>query len=162
MSEQAQTFALRLATADDLPLIVFQRRAMFEDMGNRDLVALDLMNERFASWMKGRIEKGEFRGWFVTDDRGTVLAGAGLWLQDSLPSPRDPSTQRAYVMNVYTAPEHRRQGHARRLMDAIMTYVRERGIRTVVLHASDAGRALYESLGFQQTNEMRIVLPRIK
>jgi ribosomal protein S18 acetylase RimI-like enzyme len=159
MPANDQTFAIRLATADDLPLIVFQRCAMFEDMGIRDRAALDAMNERFADWMQGRIERGEYRGWFLTDDRGTVLAGAGLWLQDSLPSPRDPSTRRGYVMNVYTRPEHRRQGHARRLMDAMMEYVRGRGIRTVALHASDAGRALYESLGFQATNEMRIVLP---
>ena len=159
MTEQAQTFALRLATADDLPLIVIQRRAMFEDMGIRDRAALDEMNVAFADWMKGRIESGEYRGWFVTDNQGRVLAGAGLWLQESLPSHRDPSTQRAYVMNVYTGPDYRRQGHARRLMDAVMAYVRDQGIRTVVLHASDAGRALYESFGFQQTNEMRMVLP---
>jgi hypothetical protein len=28
----------------------------------------------------------------------------------------------------------------------------------VILHSSDAGRSLYESMGFQATNEMRILL----
>ena len=159
MTLDAQTFSIRRATADDLPTILFQRRSMFEDMGIRDRAALDAMNAAFAEWMNGRIERGEYCGWFVTDDRGAVLAGAGLWLQESLPSPRDVSPQRGYVMNVYTMPEHRHQGHARRLMDTIMEYVRGKGIRTVVLHASDAGRPLYESLGLRLTNEMRIVLP---
>ena len=159
MTAMAPPFSIRPATTADLPLIVFQRRAMFEEMGIRDRSALDAMNAAFAAWMKGRIERGEYRGWFVTDDRGAVLAGAGMWLQESSPSPHDSSTRRAYVMNVYTAPEYRRQGHARRLMEAVMECVREQGIRTVALHASDAGRALYESLGLKSTNEMRIVLP---
>jgi GNAT superfamily N-acetyltransferase len=132
---------------------------MFEDMGITDRLVLDTMDERFANWLRGRIEPGQYRGWFVVDETGAVLAGAGLWLQDNLPSPRDPSsTQRGYVMNVYTRPEHRRQGHARRLMGSVLDWCRDQGIRTVALHASDAGRALYTSLGFGSTNEMRILL----
>jgi hypothetical protein len=30
-------------------------------------------------------------------------------------------------------------------------------VGAVVLHASEEGRALYESLGFEETNEMRLV-----
>jgi ribosomal protein S18 acetylase RimI-like enzyme len=159
MTESAQKFVIRPATPDDLPLIVFQRRAMFEDMGVHDRAALDAMNAAFFEWLKGKIARGEYRGWFVVNDRGKVLAGAGIWLQESLPSPRDTSMRRAYVMNVYTAPDFRRQGHARRLMETVMDFVRTQGIRTVILHASEAGRSLYESLGLQSTNEMRIVLP---
>jgi ribosomal protein S18 acetylase RimI-like enzyme len=159
MTEMAQIIAIRSTTVEDLPLIVDQRCAMFEDMGIRDRRALDAMNAAFAKWVQDKIERGEYLGWFVTNDQGSVLAGAGLWLQESLPSPRDTSTRRAYVMNVYTAPDYRRQGHARRLMEAVLDCVRVQGIRSVVLHASDAGRALYESLGLRSTNEMRNVLP---
>jgi hypothetical protein len=31
-------------------------------------------------------------------------------------------------------------------------------VETVILHASDEGRALYEALGFRGTNEMRVSL----
>ncbi len=150
--------SIRCATAADVPIITVHRRAMFETMGFTDRGALDRMDERFPDWLRGRIESGEYRGWLVTSEDGTVLAGVGLWLQINLPSPRDQSAQRAYVLNVYTHPEHRRQGHARRLMNALLEWCRDYGIRTVMLHASDAGRALYESLGFRQTNEMRILL----
>jgi hypothetical protein len=34
-----------------------------------------------------------------------------------------------------------------------------RGIRRIVLHASEHGRRLYERLGFAQTNEMRFTPP---
>jgi hypothetical protein len=41
-------------------------------------------------------------------------------------------------------------------MTVLMDWCRAQGLKTVVLHASDAGRPLYASLGFRQTNEMRI------
>ena len=41
-------------------------------------------------------------------------------------------------------------------MRAALRALGERGVKRVVLHASDAGRALYERLGFVATNEMRL------
>jgi predicted GNAT family acetyltransferase len=59
---------------------------------------------------------------------------------------------------VYTRPESRRKGLARKLMDVTLAWCLLNRVRTVILHASDDGRRLYESLGFKSTNEMRIVL----
>jgi ribosomal protein S18 acetylase RimI-like enzyme len=50
----------------------------------------------------------------------------------------------------------RRRGVAEALMRAILDTLAERGIRRVVLHASDDGRSLYQRLGFVPTNEMRL------
>jgi GNAT superfamily N-acetyltransferase len=47
---------------------------------------------------------------------------------------------------MYTEPEHRRQGLARRLMDAMIAWCGREGYGTLYLHASDEGRALYASL----------------
>lgn len=58
----------------------------------------------------------------------------------------------------YTHPDYRRQSLARRLMAAILDYCRVRKLRMISLPASSEGRSLYESLGFQQTNEMRLKL----
>jgi hypothetical protein len=41
-------------------------------------------------------------------------------------------------------------------MLTILGWIKERGLRGVNLHASNEGRALYEKLGFQATNEMRL------
>jgi len=58
------------------------------------------------------------------------------------------------VVNVYTEPEFRRQGLSRALMETVMRWAGESGYDRVVLHASEAGRPMYEGLGFQATNEM--------
>ncbi|MBI1878726.1 MAG: GNAT family N-acetyltransferase [Chloroflexi bacterium] len=57
--------------------------------------------------------------------------------------------QWAFVYNVYTEPPHRRQGLARRLMETIHQWCRERGLKFVGLNASEFGRPLYEALGYQ-------------
>jgi GNAT superfamily N-acetyltransferase len=72
------------------------------------------------------------------------------------PSNADP--RRAYIANVYTSSDYRRNGIARRIMQAIVDWCRAEGFKRVALHASPFGRPLYESLGFEPTNEMRLHL----
>ena len=59
---------------------------------------------------------------------------------------------------MFTEPEHRRRGLARRLVDTMVEYGRGAGLGSLYLHASLEGRALYESVGFEPTNEMRLAI----
>jgi hypothetical protein len=43
-------------------------------------------------------------------------------------------------------------------MEIMISWCREQDFANVGLHASDEGRPLYEKLGFQPTNEMRLDL----
>jgi ribosomal protein S18 acetylase RimI-like enzyme len=150
-------FTIRQGTATDAPLIAAQRLAMFEDMGyTDDQGALQAASSAFDAWLAEKLRKNEYLSWFALNAEGEAIAGVGLVLQDMQPGPLDCSTQRGYVLNVYTHPNYRRLGLARQLMTVLMDWCRAQGLKTVVLHASDAGRPLYASLGFRQTNEMRI------
>ena len=44
------------------------------------------------------------------------------------------------------------------IVRVILDYLRELGIPVATLHASDAGRPVYEKLGFKPTNEMRLIM----
>lgn len=59
---------------------------------------------------------------------------------------------------MYTEPGARRRGVAKMLMNAMIGWCRAEGFRSVWLHASDAGRPIYQSLGFEATNEMKLCL----
>ena len=86
------------------------------------------------------------------------MAG-GVVLISPWPShPYDGQCRRATILNMYTDPPFRRQGIARRLMQTMIGWCREQGFVHVTLHASDKGRPLYQSLGFEATNEMRLKL----
>jgi GNAT superfamily N-acetyltransferase len=82
-----------------------------------------------------------------------------VWLRPVLPRPGSlQGALEAYVLNVYTEPGHRRGGVARAIMEAIVVWCREQRVARITLHASNEGRPLYESLGFEISNEMRIKL----
>jgi|HubBroStandDraft_6_1064221.scaffolds.fasta_scaffold01980_7 ribosomal protein S18 acetylase RimI-like enzyme len=150
---------IRAARLDekDLETIVGHRRGMFFDMGHRDEQALDLMSGKFGEWLRRTMEAEEYLAWFAVSEDGAVMGGAGLWLMDWPPHMIGGGRWRGNIVNVYTEREYRRRGIARELMKAAMGWCEKNEVETVVLHASAEGRALYESLGFEGTNEMRLV-----
>jgi GNAT superfamily N-acetyltransferase len=153
-------YTLRQATVDDAPIIGHHRRAMFLDMGHPADTALDTMSARLLPWLTPKLQNGEYLAWFAIAPDGSVAAGLGVWLMDWPPHMVGAGARRANILNVYTQPEHRRRGLARSLMETALDWCRENGISTVILHASNEGRPLYEFLGFRPTNEMRLMLRR--
>ena len=151
-------YTIRRAAAADLGTLVEHRRAMFYDMGHTDVEALDRMSSAFEIWLLRKMEASEYLAWVAESRDGSVAGGLGMWLMDWLPHLIGPGAPRANIVNVYTRPADRRRGIARALMTTAVEWCRDKGIRAVVLHASEHGRPLYVSLGFQPTNEMRLLL----
>ena len=151
-------FAVRRATLDDVPTILFHRRSMFAEMGIGTAEALDAMEIGFEPWLRRKLAEEHYLGWMVTTESGEVIAGAGLWLMEWPPTVIEPGALRAYMLNVYTHPPYRKQGLAHRLTQTIIDWCKANNYRLLVLHASDAGRPVYESLGFKLSNEMRLIL----
>ncbi len=149
-------FVIRQASTADLDTLIVHRRAMFHDMGYTDAAALDSMAANFRPWLLARMDSGAYLAWLVSAPDGSVAAGAGLWLMDWPPHMIGTGARRANILNVYTAEPYRRLGLARELMAVVLAWCRDNRVDTVILHASTSGRHLYESLGFQATNEMRL------
>jgi GNAT superfamily N-acetyltransferase len=153
---------LRFATVDDIPTLVSHRRKMFEDMATlkgeqHDRAGLEAMDAAYAVLLRYEIPAGSTRVW-VIEDHSWIAASGALKFTDWLPRPDGQRRGLVYVHSVYTIPEYRRQGLARRILQAMIDYCRENGWPRISLHASDMGRGLYEELGFTPTNEMRLVL----
>jgi GNAT superfamily N-acetyltransferase len=148
----------RSATPDDCAVILHHRRSMFEDMQEGTAEDLDRMIEATTPWLAQALADGSYRGWLGQDSQDRVVAGGGILISSWPAGPRDPLTRRAIILNVYAEPEVRRQGLARSLMSLMIQWLKDQGFSSVALHASDAGRRLYETLGFQPTNEMRLAL----
>jgi len=149
---------IREAQPQDVTEIVRHRRRMYEDMGELDAAALDAMQTSSAAFLEKAIPAGLFRGWLAQTRAGRVVAGGGMMIVPWLSRPADPEPWRAWILNLYTYPEYRRQGIARRLMQAMIEWCRQAGFQSVSLHSSDEGHPLYESLGFRPTEEMKLVL----
>ena len=148
---------IREATVADLTTIMRHRRGMFYDMGYCDKAALDAMEAISAPFIKTGLEKGSFRAW-LAEVNGAVVAGGAVLIFGHPSAPYDLNLQRAMILNMYTEPEHRHRGFAKAIVETIIEWCRAQGFTSVSLRASDAGRHLYEDLGFTQTNEMRLLL----
>jgi GNAT superfamily N-acetyltransferase len=148
---------IREARATDIPEILRQRRRMYEDMGDHEPTALDRMASLSSVYLTTAIADRSFRGWLAADgDR--VVAGGAVVVSSWPAHPYDLQCGRATILNVYTDPEYRHRGIAHKLLEIMIAWCRREGFARVTLHASDHGRHLYESLGFEASNEMSLRL----
>jgi GNAT superfamily N-acetyltransferase len=148
---------IREATLNDLSTIVRHRRGMFFDMGHTDDKALNAMEATSSPFIENGLKDGSYRAWLAETD-GMVVASGGLVIVGYPSAPHDPRPQRAWILNIYTEPQHRYHGYAKAIVEAIVAWCRSQNYAWVSLHASKAGRHLYETLGFLPTSEMRLVL----
>lgn len=149
----------RRATVDDAALITRHRRAMFADIRNASEEKLDAMSAKFEPWVRRMLGEGKYAGW-ITSDGDLPAASAGLLILDWAPHVLDPACEhRGYVLNIFVELDYRGRGLATALTKQCMAEARSRGIRVVALHASSAGRPVYEKLGFHAANEMLFVAP---
>jgi GNAT superfamily N-acetyltransferase len=147
---------IREAGPADIEMILHHRRSMFRDMGEGTVEELDRMVEAARPLFTKAIDNGSYHHWLAIDERGIVTGGGGVLLCPWPANPREPCTERAVILNVYTELEFRRRGVGRQVMQVILAWVRAHGLASVNLHASDEGRHLYESMEFKPTNEMRL------
>jgi ribosomal protein S18 acetylase RimI-like enzyme len=148
---------IRAATLSDIPEILHQRRGMYEDMNYQDAEALATMVSVSSGFLAEAITDGSFRAWLALVE-GTVAGGGAVLISPWPAHPYDLQCRRATILNIYTYPQYRRRGVARRMMQTVLDWCRNEGLARITLHASDNGRALYESLGFEASNEMRLDL----
>ncbi len=97
---------------------------------------------------------GKYVGWIVEDD-GRPVASGGFFELEWPPHPLDPVAEhRGYLLNFWVDPDYRGRGLAREIVREALAESRRRGLRITALHSSEAGRRVYEPMGFRATNEM--------
>ncbi len=149
---------IRPAAPRDCDVILHHRRSMFQEMKEGPADDLDRTVQIARPWLIAALANGTYQGWLADDGHGNIVAGAGVVILSWPASPKNLENRRPLIVNVYTEPEFRGRGLARQLMLTVLEWLKEQGFRMAALHASQAGKHLYESLGFRPTNEMQIQL----
>jgi GNAT superfamily N-acetyltransferase len=161
----SEKFQIRLATRADLDVVSDHRARMFRDMGELPPEKFETFLAQSKETLRSMFEHDQYVGWLVSpqDQPENIVAGAGVILRRVAPHPQQVtngqfeivSGRQAIIQNVFTDPEWRRRGLGTLLMKEIIAWSKKTGIESLVLHASDEGRPLYERLGFVTTTEMR-------
>ena len=107
-------------------------------------------------WTSGDYSKGQSLLVEVYDNE-TFIGAGGVSFYQVMPTYHDPTGKKAYIMNMYTAPEYRRQGIAFHTLDLLVKDAKEQGVLQIALEAMDMGRPLYEKYGFvKMEDEMEL------
>jgi GNAT superfamily N-acetyltransferase len=159
-------FVVRCATITDAGIIARHRAEMFSDMGLLPRSLYDALIAETLKYLETTLPAEEYVGWLAAPpgQPEIIVGGAGLIVRRVPPHPHAgpdgpivaPGLQ-GLVLNVFTERTWRRRGLAELLMRQVLDWAASAGLETLVLHASDEGRPLYERLGFLTTNEMRYV-----
>lgn len=147
------------ASADDMDELVRTRIEVLR-AANKLSNEIDMSQVRQESYAyyKRAIASEEHIGYLVYDGERFVGAG-GVSFYQVMPTYHNPSGKKAYIMNMYTVPEYRRQGIAFRMLDVLVEEVRKKGISSVALEATEMGRPLYEKYGFvPMRDEMEMMI----
>ncbi len=90
----------------------------------------------------------------LSGDECVGLAVGSVDVDEELNACRDSA--RSEITGVYVLPQMRCRGIAQRLMDEVMSWLRQRGVRTAKLSVTETNadaRRFYERLGFMVTGE---------
>lgn len=143
-----QGFNYKRATITDIAELV-QTRIIVLRAANKlsaDVPMAEVEQESYAYYEKA-LASGEHIAYLVYDKDRFIGAG-GVSFYQVMPTYHNPSGRKAYIMNMYTDPEYRRQGIAYRTLDLLVKEARTQGISQIALEATDMGRPLYEKYGF--------------
>lgn len=151
---------LRRATIDDVPALVELQALLFAEMGNAN-ASHSGWRDPAVTWLAERL--GLDVCVYVVESEGALVACALGYLHTAPPSPSSRAAVRGHISNVITVEGHRRRGHARACVVALLDWFRDDTPAEVVdLSASKDGLALYESLGWRLRDDptMRLGIAR--
>lgn len=141
------------AGADDIDILTETRIVVLRSANklpdDADMAAVK--NETFEYYRRALCD-GTHIAYLVFDGNAVVGAG-GISFFQVMPTYHNPSGKKAYIMNMYTKPEYRRNGIAFKTLDLLVTDARQNGITAISLEATDMGRPLYKKYGFVKMND---------
>lgn len=118
---------------------------------------MSVVEEESYAYYRRALESGEHIAYLVYDN-GKFIGAGGLSFYQVMPTYHNPTGKKAYIMNMYTASEYRRQGIAFHTLDLLVNDAREQGVSQIAVEATDMGRPLYEKYGFvKMEDEMELV-----
>ena len=149
----------RKATIDDLDLLTKTRIEVLRAANNLDnLIDMSRVERESRVYYENAIANNFHTAYLVFDGVDFVGTG-GISYYTVMPTFHNPTGKKAYIMNMYTKPDHRRIGIATRTLELLIQDAKQHGITSVSLEATDIGRKLYESYGFvSMTSEMEFLI----
>ena len=136
----------RRLMAEDVPAFAAMRIAQLKEEGAES--DLDLMPALLEYYRK-HLADGTFVSWLVVDGE-RIIGTSGMSFVEKPPYYSNPTGKIGLLSSMYTHPDYRRQGIARKLLDCVVEEARACGCGAVWITASEMGVLLYTAYGFEK------------
>jgi ribosomal protein S18 acetylase RimI-like enzyme len=145
-------YSLRKANLNDIEVLIdFRVIFLKEIQGIPSAKEMELFRKSLKEYFLSKMKSYEYIAWLAEADK-KVIATSGVSFLKKPPHFINITGRFAYIMNMYTEPEWRRRGVGSMLLEKLFEEIKKRGISSVVLHSTLAGKSLYERYGFKEND----------
>jgi GNAT superfamily N-acetyltransferase len=153
---------VREASKRDIAAMASNHRKMFAEIWEQKGRYLEParaveLESAYALKLADELEMANCKAW-VVEDKGAIVASGAISIVSFVPNPIDLSPRVAYLHSMFTEKSHRGHKCAERIVGKMIDYCKSQGIRRIMLNASDAGRPVYQKLGFHDLTDMMRLL----
>lgn len=138
----------RKMTADDIDTFITIRIGQLREEGATEDIDL---RPHLESYYKRHLAEGTFVSWLAVDN-GRIIGTSGMSIVEKPPYFSCPSGKLGLLSSMFTDPEYRRRGIAKKLLSMVVEEARSAGCGAVHITASDMGVLLYTDFGFKKNN----------
>lgn len=137
------------ATTNDIEQLTDLRVAYIqEDLGEVDKEDLETMRTALPDYYSGHLNN-DLYAYVARNDEGEIVACAFLLIVEKPASPAFITGKTGTVLNVYTKPEYRHKGYAKKLMEVMLEDATKEKVSVIELKSTDEGYRLYKAVGFE-------------
>ncbi len=138
------------ATTNDIEQLTDLRVAYIqEDLGDVEETDMEAMRESLPGYYAAHLGN-DLYVYIARNDKGEIVSCAFLLFVEKQASPAFITGKTGTVLNVYTKPEHRHKGYAKKLMEMMLDDAAKEKLSVVELKSTDEGYVLYKAVGFEK------------
>lgn len=134
----------RKAEIADIPFLVELRKQQLLDEGSSPVNNID---DELISYFTSSLIDESLISWLAIDNE-RIIATSGVCFYRLPPNYHNPTGWVAYITNMFTLNEYRKQGIASTLLKLVIDEAKSRNYRIIRLHASSDGKSIYSKFGF--------------
>lgn len=107
----------------------------------------DVKKKTYEYYQKAFVDNSHYA--IIVRNNEHIVGTGAISFYKVMPTFHNPSGEKAYIMNMYTKSEYRRNGIAYEVLKMLLDEAKRRKIVEITLEATEMGKPLYEKGGFQ-------------
>jgi len=147
-----ENIIFRKLNKNDKELFINLRFAYLNEEHNFDEIGIEQLKNNLNLYFEKHIMENDFIG-IIGEYNGKIVSAAYLAISEKPPNPSFINGRVGTLLNVYTFPEYRKKGIAKKLIKEIIKETKLMGVDRIDLKATKAGYNLYKKLGFKEDND---------